>query len=71
MLGAPWYVPTMATLTPTPALDALLDLALAEDIGCGDVTTEAVVAREQVGGAALVARERLVFCGAPAVDRLL
>lgn len=61
----------MPTLTPTPALDALLDLALSEDVGCGDVTTEAVIPVDIVGGAMLVARERLVLCGAPAVERLL
>ncbi len=61
----------MPTLTPTPALDALLDLALAEDIGCGDVTTEAIIPGDQVGGAQIRARQRLVFCGGPAVDRLL
>ncbi len=61
----------MPVLTPTPALDALLDLTLAEDIGCGDVTTEAVVPPDRVGRGLIVARSPLVFCGAPAVDRLL
>ena len=61
----------MATLIPTPALDVLLDLALAEDVGCGDVTTEAVIPPETVGNARVVARAPLVFCGAPAGDRLL
>ncbi len=61
----------MATLIPTPALDVLLDLALAEDVGCGDVTTEAVIPPETVGNARVVARAPLVFCGAPAADRLL
>lgn len=67
----PCYVRAVPTLTPTPALDALLDLALSEDIGCGDVTTEAIVSADQVGGAHIRARERLVFCGSTAVDRLL
>jgi len=41
----------------------LLDLALAEDIGTGDVTTALVVPSSQVGIAILEAREPLVLCG--------
>jgi len=41
----------------------LLDLALAEDIGLGDVTTALVVPPSQVGTAVLEAREPLVLCG--------
>jgi nicotinate-nucleotide pyrophosphorylase (carboxylating) len=61
----------MTSFTPTPALDALLDLALTEDVGTGDVTTDATVPRDLQGVAHVEARQRLVVCGAPVVDRLL
>jgi nicotinate-nucleotide pyrophosphorylase (carboxylating) len=60
----------MATFTPTPAIDALLDLALAEDLGTGDVTTAATVPPDARGVAQIEARQRLVLCGAPVVERL-
>lgn len=65
-----------------PALPAprnwrpLLELALAEDLGPGDVTTPLVVAEESQGRARIEARQPLVVCGLPiaaavfeAVDR--
>ncbi len=61
----------MTSFTPTPALDALLDLALTEDVGTGDVTTDATVPPDLQGVAHIEARQRLVLCGAPVVDRLL
>ncbi len=56
---------------PTPHLDALLDLALAEDLGCGDVTAAALVPAEAMAVMRIEARQRLVLCGSPVVDRLL
>lgn len=54
----------------------LLELALAEDLGPGDVTTPLVVAEESQGRARIEARQPLVVCGLPiaaavfeAVDR--
>ena len=41
----------------------LLDLALAEDIGLGDVTTSLVISPSQLGTAILEAREPVVLCG--------
>jgi nicotinate-nucleotide pyrophosphorylase (carboxylating) len=41
----------------------LIDMALREDIGCGDITTEALVAPEQTGSGTLVAKEDLVVAG--------
>jgi nicotinate-nucleotide pyrophosphorylase (carboxylating) len=52
----------------------LVELALAEDIGSGDVTTPLVVDPQQVARAVLEAREPLVVCGldiAEAVFRAL
>lgn len=46
-----------------PHLAALIDLALAEDLGSGDVTTGALWPAETRGSAQLVAREPLVVAG--------
>ena len=59
------------TLTPTPHLDALLDLALAEDIGCGDATGAALIPADAHATFEIQARQDLVFCGASVADRLL
>lgn len=56
---------------PTPHLDTLLDLALAEDLGCGDVTAAALVPARAMAVMRVEARQRLVMCGVPIVDRLL
>jgi nicotinate-nucleotide pyrophosphorylase (carboxylating) len=51
---------------PLPARSSwlpLLERALAEDIGSGDVTSNAVIAEDAIGEALVVAREALVVCG--------
>jgi nicotinate-nucleotide pyrophosphorylase (carboxylating) len=48
-----------------PGVDALLMLALGEDIGTGDVTTQACVAPDAWIDARLLAREGLVLAGLP------
>jgi nicotinate-nucleotide pyrophosphorylase (carboxylating) len=45
------------------AIDSLIDRALAEDVGAGDVTTEAIVPAELLGSADVVVREPGVVCG--------
>jgi nicotinate-nucleotide pyrophosphorylase (carboxylating) len=53
-----------------PAPFVIRDLvvrALAEDLGRGDVTSEACVAADAVGAANLVARHQLVVCGLPII----
>jgi nicotinate-nucleotide pyrophosphorylase (carboxylating) len=57
--SAPWY---------TPAVQRLLDLALEEDVGRGDVTTGAVIDESQEAEADIIARERLVVCGLGVVE---
>ena len=67
--------------TPLPPRSAwlpLLERALAEDVGTGDVTTNAIVPEDAVGEARVVARKPLVACGLDvaeavfdAVDRTL
>lgn len=61
----------MHRLMPTPHIDALIDLTLAEDIGVGDVTTEALIPPGRSASGEILAKQPLVFCGAPLVDRLL
>ena len=47
----------------TEEIRDLLRRALREDIGRGDVTTEALIPRHQRGEAVIVAKERGIFCG--------
>jgi nicotinate-nucleotide pyrophosphorylase (carboxylating) len=56
----------MAVATDT--LERIVHAALAEDIGAGDVTTEATVAADAVGAAAILVKEPGVVCGLPAVE---
>ena len=41
----------------------LIDLALAEDIGTGDITTDAVVSPESMGRGKIVAKEEMILAG--------
>jgi nicotinate-nucleotide pyrophosphorylase (carboxylating) len=49
---------------------AILDLALAEDLGAGDRTSEALVPPEARARGRLRAKQRLVVCGLPLVERV-
>ncbi len=51
----------MAVATDT--VERIVHAALAEDIGAGDVTTEAIVPEDAVGAAALLVKEPGVVCG--------
>ncbi len=53
----------LATPWLTPAVARLLDLAIEEDVGRGDVTTEALIPPQQEAEAEVVAQERLVVAG--------
>lgn len=53
-----------------PNVEALLDLALAEDLPKGDVTTEACIAPGAQARGAFVARERCVAAGIPLIGRV-
>lgn len=55
----------------SPHIDTLLDLALAEDIGCGDWTSDATLEPGARGTAIIEARSDLVLAGVPIVNRLL
>ncbi len=52
---------------PGPTWAALVDLALAEDLGTGDVTSTAVLPAELRNRAVIEAREPMVVCGLPLV----
>jgi len=52
-------------------LDRLIAQALAEDLGPGDVTTEALIDPKLRGRGELIARERGILAGMPVVRRLL
>jgi nicotinate-nucleotide pyrophosphorylase (carboxylating) len=45
------------------ALNGMIDLALAEDVGTGDATTDAIVPADLTGSADVVVREPGVVCG--------
>ncbi len=50
-------------MKPSPHISTLIDLALSEDLGSGDVTTNALFGSAAKASAALVAREPLVVSG--------
>jgi len=52
------------------ALEQIIRTALAEDIGTGDITTEAIVDPAHQGEATLLARERLWLAGLPVFSRV-
>ncbi|MDO9530844.1 MAG: carboxylating nicotinate-nucleotide diphosphorylase [Deltaproteobacteria bacterium] len=60
----------MDKLLNSPHLDRLIDLALEEDIGSGDVTTKAVVDPELQGEAHIRAKATLVVAGLPVAARV-
>ena len=57
-------------MIPQSELDRIIDGALAEDLGGGDLTTEATVERGVRGRAVAVARHDLVVCGGPVFLRV-
>src|SRR5215470_19654015 len=56
------------TVFDLPAVRALVEAALAEDVGRGDLTTQLTVPPELPGRAAIVAKQEGVLAGAPLVD---
>lgn len=55
----------MAPFPTSPLIDRLIDLALEEDLGAGDVTTQALIPPDLMGEAHIRAKERLVVAGLP------
>jgi len=60
----------MMTDLPLPLVDSIVDRALAEDLGSGDITTEACIDADAIAVAHGVARGAIVACGAPVVARV-
>jgi len=60
----------MDNLLNSPHLDRLIDLALEEDIGPGDVTTQALIPPELQGEAQIRAKQTLVVAGLPVAGRV-
>ncbi len=59
--------PPVATLGGSAAIDAIIHLALSEDIGRGDLTTEATVAPDAQASAEIWQKQAGVFCGLPLI----
>ena len=59
------------TIFPTsPLIDRLIDLALEEDLGSGDVTTQALIPPDLQGEAQIRAQQDLVVAGLPLAARV-
>lgn len=54
----------------TPAVDRLINMALEEDIGPGDITTMHTIAADAAGQAVIVAKEDLVIAGLDVARRV-
>jgi nicotinate-nucleotide pyrophosphorylase (carboxylating) len=61
---------TLPPTLPRPVVDRVVALALEEDLGSGDVTTEACVPPDRLAVAHAVARADLVACGGPVFGRV-
>jgi nicotinate-nucleotide pyrophosphorylase (carboxylating) len=53
-----------------PAVEDLIGLALREDIGAGDITTENIVGSEMRGSGEVIAKESAVICGLAVARRV-
>ncbi len=51
-------------------MDELAQLALAEDLGSGDITTDGILDKDRVATAVLTARESMVICGLEILRRV-
>jgi len=64
-------VVTYADMLNSTFVRNLIDLALAEDLAYGDVTSSLVVPFEQNSQAEIIAREPLIVCGLPLIELIL
>jgi nicotinate-nucleotide pyrophosphorylase (carboxylating) len=58
---------TSMSITELGPIAGCIDIALAEDLGSGDLTARLTVPASQLGRARIVAKQTLVFCGGPIV----
>jgi len=52
------------------SLDKLIDLAIAEDIGSGDITTDAIISKDATGTAVIKAKQDLILAGLKVAERV-
>lgn len=57
-------------LTPEEQIERIIDLALAEDLGIGDITSEILIPPELQGEASLLVKERGVLAGVEIAQRV-
>lgn len=60
----------MTTLNIRGWIDRLIDMALDEDLGSGDITTQFLISDDAAGTAVIRAKESLVVCGLPVARRV-
>jgi len=60
----------MTIFPSSPLIDRLIDLALEEDLGSGDVTTQALIPPDLMGEALIRAKQDLVVAGLPVAARV-
>jgi nicotinate-nucleotide pyrophosphorylase (carboxylating) len=60
----------MDVLGYSPGIDRLIDLAIEEDLGGGDITTDGLIPPYAMGQGVIMAKERLVICGLPHAERV-
>ena len=53
-----------------PRIEEIIDRALAEDLGKGDVTTEALIAGDQQGTGSIVAKKEGILAGTEAAKQV-
>ena len=62
------HIEPIAALGYNDAVEAIIRLALSEDIGRGDITTESTVPAENQGTAVILQKAPGVLCGLPVVE---
>ena len=62
------HIEPIAALGYNAAIEAIIRLALSEDIGRGDITTESTVPAENLGQAVILQKAPGVLCGLPIVE---
>ena len=60
----------MVTPPPVSAWLDLVERALREDLGAGDVTSTCVFTADQLGAARIEARQELIVCGLPVAEQV-
>jgi nicotinate-nucleotide pyrophosphorylase (carboxylating) len=63
------YMTQINSLKPKE-IDGLIKLALAEDLGSGDITTDGILVQDNVATAVVTAKEALVVCGMDIFQRV-